>query len=197
LLSQTARGDLDQPERAAADLDRIYDTARELTQAMDEIVWAVNPQHDTLDSLVSYLGGFAQEFLSTAAIRCRLDVPMHLPALPVTADVRHNLFLAFKEAVHNVVRHASATEARIVFTLEPDGFILAIQDNGKGFDSSHPPSAGEVRAATSSPARLSPGNGLSNMRKRLDEIGGQCRIESTKGQGTVVTFNLPLKPRGE
>jgi signal transduction histidine kinase/ligand-binding sensor domain-containing protein len=197
LLSQTARGDLEHPEQAAADLDRIYDTARELTQAMDEIVWAVNPQHDTLDSLVSYLGGFAQEFLSTASIRCRLDVPMQLPALPVTAEVRHNLFLAFKEAVHNVVRHATATEARIVFTLEPESFTLAIQDDGKGFDPSHPPSAGEARAAGSSPVRLSHGNGLSNMRKRLDEIEGQCRVESTVGQGTVVTFHLPLKPHRE
>jgi len=122
---------------------------------------------------------------------------MHLPALPVTAEVRHNLFLAFKEAVHNVVRHATATEARIVFTLEPEGCTLAVQDNGKGFDPSHPPSAGEARAAASSPARLSPGNGLSNMRKRLDEIGGQCSVESTVGQGTVVTFNLPLKAHRE
>jgi signal transduction histidine kinase/ligand-binding sensor domain-containing protein len=202
LLSQTARGDLDQPELAAADLDRIYDTARELTQAMDEIVWAVNPQHDTLDSLVSYLGGFAQDFLSTAGVRCRLAVPMHPPALPVTAEVRHNLFLAFKEAMHNVVRHATATEARIVFNLEPEGFTLAVQDNGKGFDPSINAQHSTLniersKAEASSTSHLASGNGLSNMRKRLDEIGGQCTIGSTLGQGTVVTFKLPQKPRRE
>jgi len=196
LLSQTARGDLDQPERAAADLDRIYDTARELTQAMDEIVWAVNPQHDTLDSLVSYLGGFAQDFLSAADVRCRLDVPMHLPALPVTAEVRHNLFLAFKEAVHNLVRHAAATEAKIIFTLEPDGFTLAVQDNGKGFTPSAAQPAGETKLPGPSPTRLASGNGLPNMRKRLEEVGGRCAIESAAGQGTVVTFSLPLPSRG-
>lgn len=202
LLSQTARGDLDQPEQAAADLDRIYDTARELTQAMDEIVWAVNPKHDTLDSLVSYLGGFAQDFLSTAGVRCRLDVPVHLPALPVTAEVRHNLFLAFKEAVHNVVRHAAATEARILFVLERNGFALVIQDNGKGFE---PPLNVErsmlnlqrSEGVTSSPIRLASGNGLSNMRRRLEEIGGSCAVTTAVGQGTEVTFQLLLKPDGD
>jgi ligand-binding sensor domain-containing protein/signal transduction histidine kinase len=202
LLSQTARGDLDQPEQAAADLDRIYDTARELTQAMDEIVWAVNPMHDTLDSLVSYLGGFAQDFLSTAGVRCRLEVPVLLPALPVTAEVRHNLFLAVKEAVHNVVRHAGATEARILFVLERNGFALVIQDNGKGFE---PPLNVErsmlnlqrSEGVTSSPIRLASGNGLSNMRRRLEEIGGSCTVTSAVGQGTEVTFQLLLKPDGD
>ena len=74
MLSQSARSDLDLSP-AAADLDRIFDTAREMTRAMDEIVWAVNPQHDTLDSLATYLGRFAQGFLASVHIRCRLDVP--------------------------------------------------------------------------------------------------------------------------
>src|SRR5204862_4009867 len=96
MLSQSARADSDHSV-AASDLDRIYDTAREMTRAMDEIVWAVNPQHDTLDSLATYLGKFAQDFLAAAHIRCRLEVPIELPAWPLTAEVRHNIFLAFKE----------------------------------------------------------------------------------------------------
>lgn len=193
LLSQTARGDLDQPEQAAADLDRIYDTARDLTRAMDEIVWAVNPRHDTLDSLVGYLGGFAQDFLSAANIRCRLDVPVNLPALPVTAEVRHNLFLAFKEAVNNVVRHASATEARVAMSLEAPSLTLTIQDNGKGFDWSDKALSGKGSAAApSSPARVASGNGLLNMQRRLEEIGGRCLVESASGRGTVITFTMPL-----
>ena len=101
LLSQSAHGELENPAQAAAQLDRIYDTSRELTRSMDEIVWAVNPQHDTLDSLASYLGNFAQEYLVSINIRCRLDVPLHLPHWPITAEMRHNIFLAFKEALHN------------------------------------------------------------------------------------------------
>ena len=64
---------------------------------MDEIVWAVNPRHDTLEGLASYLEKFAQDLLAAAGIRCRLDMPMEFPAWRLTADVRHNLFLAFKE----------------------------------------------------------------------------------------------------
>ena len=189
LLSQSARGELDRPEQAGADLDQIYATARELTKAMDEIVWAVSPRHDTLDSLVSYLGGFAQDFLSTAHVRCRLDVPLRLPALPLDPETRHNLFLALKEAIHNVVRHAAATEARIVFTLEPTRFTLALQDDGQGFDLAKQPGRGDSVAS----ARLASGNGLPNMRKRLEEIGGQCVMESAPGRGTVIKFIMPLQ----
>ena len=79
---------------------------------MDEIVWAVNPQHDTLDSLATYLGKFAQDFLAAAHIRCRLEVPIELPAWPLTAEVRHNIFLAFKEGLNNAVKHARTKEVR-------------------------------------------------------------------------------------
>ncbi|MGH7989109.1 MAG: sensor histidine kinase, partial [Limisphaerales bacterium] len=134
LLSQSAHGELENPRQAAAKLDRIYDTSRELTRSMDEIVWAVNPQHDTLDSLASYLGNFAQEYLVSLNIRCRLDVPLHLPHWPITAEMRHNVFLAFKEALNNVVKHSGADEVSILLATDHDGFHLALRDNGKGFD---------------------------------------------------------------
>src|SRR5712664_3821276 len=124
MLSETVRGELAGQTQAAADVDQIYGTARELTRAMDEIVWAVNPKHDSLDSLVTYLGRFAQNFLSTAGIRCRLDEPPHLPAWTFTVEVRHNVFLAFKEALHNVVKHAGASEVQVSFELMTGGFIL-------------------------------------------------------------------------
>ncbi len=190
LLSQSARGELDHPEQAATDLDRIYRTARELTRAMDEIVWAVNPRHDTLDSLATYLGRFAQEFLSAAGLRCRLDLPLRLPARPLTADVRHNLFLAFKEALHNVLKHAGATEVRVVLALQPSAFSLAVEDNGRGFA---PGPAGA--AARPEADRMAPGNGLANLRRRLEEIGGRCEIRSTPGEGTKVRFVVALPPR--
>lgn len=190
LLSQSARGELDNAPEAAADVDRIYRTARELTRAMDEIVWAVNPQHDTLDSLATYLGRFAQDLLNAAHIRCRLDVPMQLPPALLTAEVRHNLFLAFKEALNNAVRHADASEVRVSLTIEPAGFALRVEDQGRGF------SAETARPASSDPRRLVGGNGLANMHQRLAEIGGRCDIHSTSGKGTVVTFFVPLKNSG-
>ena len=183
LLSQSAHGELENPAQAAAQLDRIYDTSRELTRSMDEIVWAVNPQHDTLDSLASYLGNFAQEYLGSLDLRCRLDVPLQLPHWPITAEMRHNVFLAFKEALHNIVKHSGASEVSVALATARGGFQLVVRDNGKGFD----PAA--------VPARPGRGNGLKNMRQRLEKIGGNCEIHSAarRRHGNQISF-VPLPP---
>ncbi len=187
MLSQPARRDLAEPERTAAMLSRIYTTAREVTRSLDEIVWAVDPRHDTLDSLVDYMGRFAQDFLASAKVRCRLDLPVEVPAWPLTAETRHNLFLAFKEALNNAVKHAAASEVRISFSLRPDSFVLAVKDNGRGFDPAQPgPTATD---------RLAGGHGLANMKKRLVRIGGSCEITSEKGAGTSVSLIVGFSSR--
>ncbi|HWX19900.1 MAG TPA: two-component regulator propeller domain-containing protein [Candidatus Binatia bacterium] len=189
MLSQSVRSEIQNQPQAAADVDQIYHTARELTRAMDEIVWAVNPKHDTLDSLVTYLGRFAQNFLSAAAIRCRLDVPMYLPAWALTSEIRHNVFLALKEALNNVVKHAEATEVRISLELAPGGFLLVIADNGRGFDWA------VLQARAEAPAdgvRLAGGNGVLNMRRRLEEIGGSCEWNTAPGEGTRVKLSVAV-----
>ncbi len=180
LLSQSAHGELENSTQAAVQLERIYSTSRELTRSMDEIVWAVNPQHDTLDSLASYLGNFAQEYLVSINIRCRLDVPLHLPHWPITAEMRHNVFLAFKEALHNFVKHSGANEVSVALATDDDGFHLIVRDNGKGFDPAN---------VSSRPGR---GNGLKNMRQRLEKIGGRCEIQSAPGAGTEIKFSVSV-----
>ena len=187
LLSQSARRDMDDPPQREKSLNQICTTARQLTRAMDEIVWAVDPQHDTLESLASYLDKLVYELLGASGIRCRLDFPARLPARLVTADVRHNLFLACKEALHNILKHSAATEARISFVLEPDAVVVSIKDNGRGFD----PGVLTDTALYGKQPRPSR-NGLVNMRKRLQEIGGRCEIRSECGHGTQVTFYLAL-----
>lgn len=187
MLSESARGEAQVSEPVAKNLDRICGTARELTRAMDEIVWAVNPRHDRLDSLANYLSRFAYDYLSAAKIRCRLDVPWQLPTLAVTAEIRHNLFLAFKEAIHNVVQHGAAAEVRVELELSRQQLVLRVADDGRGFDPAEPPS--EATAA----GRIERGNGLANMRRRLAEIGGTCEVHSESGRGTTVTFTAPLR----
>ena len=184
MLSQSVRADLEGRAQATGDVDQIYNTARELTRAMDEIVWAVNPKHDTVDSLVTYLGRFAQHFLSSAGVRCRLDVPVYLPSWALTSEIRHNVFLALKEALHNVVKHATATEVRISLQLEPGGFILIVADNGRGFELE----SRKNGAVADEGARIATGNGLLNMKKRLEEIGGRCEWDTGPGEGTRVKF---------
>ncbi len=181
MLSQSVRGELEGSPEAAEDVDRIFSTARELTRAMEEIVWAVSPRHDTLDSLATYLGKFAQDFLAAAHIRCRLDVPVHLPAWPLTAETRHNLFLAFKEALNNAVKHSGTSEVRVSLVIEKHRFALVVEDEGRGFTSKNGASNGAS------------GNGLPNMRQRLTEISGQFDIETIPNKGTRVTFLVPVK----
>jgi len=181
LLSQSAQGELQNTAQAAAQLERIYDTSRELTRSMDEIVWAVNPQHDTLDSLASYLGNFAQEYLVSLHIRCRLEVPLHLPHSPITAETRHNIFLAFKEALHNVVKHSGATEVSVFLMLAEDTVTIVLSDNGRGFDPA---------AVVPRPGR---GNGLKNMAQRLEKIGGRCTVHSRPGGGAEIKFTLNVE----
>jgi signal transduction histidine kinase len=188
MLSETVQSELDQPERAKAGLNQIYKTAHELTRAMDEIVWAVNPRHDTLEGLTSYLEQFAQDLLAAAGIRCRLDMPSEFPSWRLTANVRHNVFLAFKEALHNVVKHAAASETFIRLTTSTRSFELAVEDNGQGFT----PGTTRERALDGS-TRLSSGNGLENMVRRMEEIGGHCQIQSVPGQRTRIIFQVPLK----
>ena len=185
LLSESLTSEEATPTQAAEVLDRIFATTHELTQAMDEIVWAVNPQHDTLDSLGTYLGKFTQDFLESAGVRCRLDVPMQLPNWRLDAEVRHNVFLAYKECLNNVVRHAAATEVRVSLTTATDAFTIVVEDNGKGF-------AATTDAVPAS-ARLSGRNGLANMRQRLAQIGGRCEITSAVGKGTRVEFHVTVK----
>jgi ligand-binding sensor domain-containing protein/signal transduction histidine kinase len=186
LLSQSAHGELDNPAQAATQLDRIYNTTRELTRSLDEIVWAVNPQHDTLDSLANYLGNFAQEFLVPINIRCRLDLPLQLPHWPITAEVRHNVFLAFKETLNNIAKHSAATEVTVLLAADTHDFTITVRDNGCGFD------LPQVEA-NSEKQRLARGNGLKNMRQRLEKLGGHATIDTAPGHGTRVTFFVQVQ----
>lgn len=188
MLSETVIHQLERPQQAAQNLRQIFGAARASTRALDEIVWAVNPRHDSLDSLATYIVKFAQDFLGATNIRCRLEMPLQLPVWTLTAEVRHNLFLAYKEAINNVVKHADAQEVRVSLAISAEGFALCVADDGKGFD------LGKVSTG-SQPDRLG-GNGLENMRRRLEEIGGVFEIDSRPGAGTRVAFKvkIPLTP---
>jgi ligand-binding sensor domain-containing protein/signal transduction histidine kinase len=188
LLSQSARGEMAEGHAAVPDLDQIYHTARELTRAMDEIVWAVNPKHDTLDSLIAYLGRFGQNLLSGTGLRCRLDVPVSVPPLTLTSEIRHNVFLTCKEALHNIVKHARATEVRITIEVVPNAFVVVIADNGRGFE----PARFSTGSAASDGVRAAPGNGLENMRRRMAEAGGRCEWDAAPQEGTRVRLTVPL-----
>jgi signal transduction histidine kinase/ligand-binding sensor domain-containing protein len=182
LLGELAETDKDLPEEVEAHAKQISQTARETTRALDEIVWTVNPSNDTLDGLINYVCKYAQEYLAMADLRYRLEVPPQLPPVPISPELRHNIFLAAKEAINNVVKHSGADSAWLRLRLEPDRFTLEIEDNGRG-----------VPAGADKKGR----NGLRNMRKRLEEIGGTFTIRPGSEGGTVGTVVSLMAPLGE
>jgi len=158
-------------------LEEIGDRARQMVTALDEIVWAMNPKHDSLQSLVSYSCLYADRLLKLANITCQLKGAVDLPDRTVPSIHRHEFFLAFKEAITNVIRHSGATEVRLGFRLIGNRLRLAIADNGRGL------AAGRG---------LRGGNGLANLQARLQKMGGRFAIASQRGRGTTVRFYVPL-----
>jgi len=183
LLSEMAKPSAG--EDTQTQLSQITEVARELTTNMDEIVWAIDPQNDSLDALITYVSKFTQDYLGAAQIRCRLDVPAQLPEHQLQAEVRHNLFLAVKEALNNVVKHARATEVWLRVSVQPDAFTVVVADNGRGLVAA----AGDDRSRV---GRVSPGQGLKNLEKRLAAAGGRCEVAEMAGGGTRVEFTVPL-----
>jgi ligand-binding sensor domain-containing protein/signal transduction histidine kinase len=181
LLAEMAESDKEIPAEVEDHARQITQTARETTKALDEIVWAINPSNDTLEGLVNYSGKYAQEYFALAGLRYRVDIPNQLPDVNLPPEVRHNVFLAFKESVNNVVKHAQAVEAHVRLKLDQNCFTLEIEDNGRG------PAGAEQKSGR---------NGLRNMRKRMEDVGGTFSIGPAAGQGTIVRLTAPIKMRG-
>ncbi|HTI98252.1 MAG TPA: two-component regulator propeller domain-containing protein [Dongiaceae bacterium] len=183
-LSEHARRNDVAPADMHEQIKAISDDSREVLHSLDEIVWAVNPQNDTLEHAVSYLAQYIQEYFSVTGVECKLEVPAQMPWHPVSSQVRHHLFLGVREALANILKHSAATQARITISCTGAGLEIIVEDNGKGF------------ATPAQPSADAPGfnahDGLRNMARRFTEVGGQCAVESAVGRGTIVKFFLPL-----
>jgi len=155
---------------------RIASVAREAMRTMDELVWTVNARNDTVERFAEFAAEFAEEHLSLAGVRYRLQIQPDLGGR-LGADSRRHLFLAFKEAVHNIVKHAGASEVQIGLGVERNMLALEVADNGRGFPANQ-------HGGT--------GNGLRNMRERMDAAGGTLIVESAGGAGTRLVFRVPI-----
>lgn len=149
-----------------------------LVTGLDEIVWAVNPRYDSVADLAGYFSLYAQRFLKLADIGCRLKIDDAITGHPLDSRTRHGIFLAFKEALNNIVRHSRAKEVHLTLEVASDTLMIFLADDGEGFDLAidHPGS-----------------DGLHNMQERMRALGGSCRIESIPTEGTTVQFKISLK----
>lgn len=158
------------------EVGKIAESSRDLSAKIREIIWAASARNDTLEKLIGYLHQYAVSLFAGSDIELRAHLPADLPAATVPGERRRAVFLAFKEALNNIIRHANATRADLQFAYTDQQLTVRIGDNGRGFD----------------PLTIDDsGNGLVNMRQRVEGAGGQFRLESGDN-GTVVTFILPL-----
>ncbi|HSJ04848.1 MAG TPA: histidine kinase, partial [Verrucomicrobium sp.] len=165
---------------AGQKLQALGETARAAISELDEAVWAVNPRNDTLPSLANYLCHIATEYLRPLGIACRQEVPELWPEVPVLSHHRHELLLAFKEALQNVAKHSQATLVTITLSYQAPQFHVRLADNGRGLPDE-----------LSGPEK----DGLANMEARLNGIGGKCQVKTGAEGGTVVDMQVPLRNR--
>lgn len=182
LLSGLVKADKHHSAQVEAHAEKIAQSADETVRALEEIVWAVRPDSDSLQSLMDYIAHFATELFEGNGTRCRLDIPHELPGRALPPDLRHNIFLVVKEALTNVLKHAAANEVRVQAKATAGSLEIQIEDAGQGFDAA----AARQREE---------GHGLANMRRRAEAVGGTLFIQSAPGSGTKV--RLVVKFRGD
>jgi signal transduction histidine kinase len=181
ILGSLAKNPAVPPDKKENYLTQLTMLSHTLVTGLDEIVWAVNPRYDSVADLASYYSLFAQRFLNLAGITCRLQIAESIPVHPLESSLRHGIFLAFKEALNNVVRHSHATEVRLTVEVVDNVLNISVADNGRGFE----------------PNGATPGSdGIAGMKQRMQKFGGDCRVNSAAGRGTTVEFHLPLGRKG-
>lgn len=172
LMSEIARNKM--KENTPVEIEKISHSADDVLNKMNAIIWSMNSGNDTLDNLVSYIRSYALEYFDGTPVECRLKVPENIPATEITGDKRRNVFLCLKETLNNTLKHAGASLVEIEIRTAGELYIR-ITDNGKGID------LDKLRQF---------GNGLKNIARRMESIGGTYQIENNNG--TVTTLILPL-----
>ena len=176
VLSEVLRTQLGAQEAPISNnISLINRVSQEALDSMSDIVWAINPQQDHLSDLVRRMRRVASENLPAGGIEFAFNASTAGHDLKLGADIRRQVFLMFKEAVNNVVRHSNCTRAEIDLNLDGRWLALVVADNGEGFD----------------PGEVNEGNGLVSLRRRARALGGEAMITSNQDKGTTVTIKLP------
>lgn len=173
LYSEIAKSKLDANQ--IPEIDKISSSADELLNKMNAIIWSMSSSNDSLGNMIAYIRSYALEYFENTGIKCKIIIPEKLPNIEVIGEIRRNVFLVIKESLNNILKHADATEVNIVLTRVEDGLTLYIQDNGKGIDLE------KIRQF---------GNGLKNMKKRMQDVNIEFNIENKNG--TLVTLHRKI-----
>ncbi len=162
-------------DQAFPELEKISNSSNDLLGKMNSIIWTMKSSNDSLESLVAYLRAHALEYFDSTPISCRVQVPDTIPIIEMSGEKRRNIFLSVKESLNNIMKHAQASEVTIYISIHPKKLVIQVSDNGVGID-------------TEKLRRF--GNGLSNMKRRMESINGDFNVENNGG--SVITFTSPL-----
>jgi signal transduction histidine kinase len=173
-LSQSIQLKTNEHKSIKDDVSKIAQYSDEMVDKMGEIVWTLNEKNDSLADLLVFTRAYAVEYLSSNNIACDFKMPVAVPEIFISGETRRNIFLSVKEALHNIIKHASATE--VIMSIEFNKTLkIIIHDNGKGIDFDH------VRRF---------GNGLINIQERMKTIGGKSVI--TNDKGALIQLEVPI-----
>ena len=178
LHGEVVQSDLPADSEERAQIEKICEEARGILSTMDEILWAVNPKRDAYRDFLSYVCGYAQEFLEPSGIQCLFDIDPAVSDVALNLPIKRTLLIIIKEALNNTVKHSKATELVLMIKWQAQKLEVVVSDNGKGFDQA---------------ALKSSRNGLSNMAHRAKELGGSFFITSKPGMGCRTEFSIPVK----
>ncbi len=157
-------------------LSVIQQSASDMVSRLSDIVWVVNPQHDSLQKLLQKLEEVGTDMAMTSNIKMQVNVEPGIAALKLPMEDRHSIYLICKEAINNAVKYSQATELALSVNAVDHSVQFLVKDNGKGFDIS----------------KVKKGNGLDNMQKRADEIGANLTFQSTLNEGALVSLQYKI-----
>jgi signal transduction histidine kinase len=157
-------------------LEEIAGTSRKLVGSINEIIWSLNPENQSLGQLLAYLREQLNQLLEYSGINYKIDFPENNEAVILTNAQRRNLLLVTKEIVHNAIKHSKARNIKIRCKKEESSIVFEITDDGIGFNVSGNGS----------------GNGLRNIRRRVQELGGELLIQTNNGAGSKFNYSIPV-----
>ncbi len=175
-LREESRPQADDAGEILKELEKVRSTARGLIDTMSDVVWSIDPSHESFERLVQRLRSFAYELCEGKNIRLSFLVPEKVLSVRMSSEGMRNVLLLSKEAMTNIAKHASCSSAELKIDVEHHNLIVSVADDGKGFN----------------PAKTEGGNGLVNMRKRTEQAGGTFAVSSGAGKGTRIVATFPL-----
>lgn len=176
LMAEIAQNNATGNRMPGNEIKLISAVSRELVENMRDLIWVLNPDNTTLEQLVSRLREYCTDYLESMPFILSLDFPTNVPRVAIAREAQRNIFLTVKEAINNCVKHAAAKEIKIQLSLSNEQLLISVSDNGKGFN------IADLRGS---------GNGLRNMKQRIDIIGGTFTVSSIPGN-TTITITIPL-----